>query len=283
MKVKGVGLTPKEILYKVQEASVNKGKMSTGPMLVSAILAGMFIACGALFFTMVMADATLGFAIQRLLGGLVFCLGLVLVLCCGAELFTGNTLMICGKLNSSITWKQLFRNWGIVILGNLIGALLIVLIVYGAQVFLLNGGLMGETLVSLAIGKINQDWFVLFLKGIMCNFFVALAAWIGFASSSITDKVIGTLLPVSAFVAVGFEHCIANMFFLPFGLLLSNEITIAGILYNLSAVIPGNIVGGVVLVGLAYWYIYHDRKKKSLTSEKEIEYNNKSSIREYPL
>lgn len=250
-------MTPNEILCKVQKTSINKSNLRLGPMFVSAILAGMFIACGALFFTMVMTDTSLSFAIQRLLGGLVFCLGLVLVLCCGAELFTGNALMICGKLSSLITWKQLCRNWGIVIVGNCIGAILIVLIVYGAEVYSLNNNLMKDTIINLALGKINQDWFVLFLKAIMCNFFVALAAWIGFASTSITDKVIGTILPVSAFVAVGFEHCIANMFFLPFGLLLSNEITIAGILYNLSAVIPGNIVGGVVLVGLTYWYIYH--------------------------
>ncbi|MFR7737086.1 MAG: formate/nitrite transporter family protein [Eggerthella lenta] len=205
------------------------------------------------------------FAVQRAVGGLCFCLGLVLVLCCGAELFTGNVLLVCAKASGRIGWRSLFGNWLLVWLGNLAGALVALALVHFANVAAMNGGAVGEAFVSVAAGKVAPDWTTLFFKGVMCNILVCLAVWIGFSARTVADKVLGILLPISAFVACGFEHCVANMFFLPMGLLLNSmgvgapdAVTLAGIATNLSAATLGNVAGGVA-VGMAYWFVY--RKK----------------------
>lgn len=233
---------------------------------VSAILAGAFIALGALYFCVFLGDPAIPFAVQRVMGGICFCLGLVLVLCCGAELFTGNVLIICAKASGRIDGKSVLKNWVVVWLGNLVGALVVLALVYFANVASMNGGAVGEAFVSVAAGKVSPAWTTLFFKGILCNILVCLAVWIGFSARTVTDKVIGIILPISAFVACGFEHCVANMFFLPMGFLLGasgvgavDAVTIGGIFYNLSAATLGNIVGGVV-VGLAYWFVYRPSK-----------------------
>ena len=265
--VKPDALSPAETEAKTEGIGVTKASMAAGKCFVSAMLAGAFIAFGAMYFCVFLGDSSIPFAVQRLIGGVCFSLGLVLVLCCGAELFTGNALMCCAKASGKISWGGLAKNWVLVWLGNLAGALVAVALVYFAQVYAMNGGAVGETMVSVAAGKVSPDWFTLFAKGIMCNILVCLAVWIGFAGRTVTDKVIGIILPISAFVACGFEHCVANMFFLPTGFILNSmgvgaegAITLGGILYNLSAATLGNIVGGV-LVGMAYWYIYAKRQK----------------------
>jgi len=260
-------LSPAETETKTEGIGVTKAAMSTGKCFVSAMLAGAFIAFGGMYFCVFLGDPTIPFAAQRMVGGICFCLGLVLVLCCGAELFTGNSLMCCAKASNKIGWAGMLKNWVIVWFGNLAGALVAVALIYFAQVYAMNGGAVGQAMVSVAASKVSPDWFTLFAKGIMCNILVCLAVWIGFAGRTVTDKVIGIILPISAFVACGFEHCVANMFFLPTGLLLNSmgigaegAITMGGILFNLSAATLGNIVGGV-LVGMAYWYIYAKRAK----------------------
>ena len=184
------------------------------------------------------------------------------MLICGAELFTGNVLMCAAKASGKISWGGMFKNWIIVWLGNLAGALVAVALVYFAQVWAMNGGAVGEAMVTVAAGKVTPDWVTLFFKGIMCNVLVCLAVWIGFAGRTVVDKVVGIILPIAAFVACGFEHCVANMFFLPMALILNMAgfgdpgiMSMGGILYNLSAATLGNIVGGL-LVGMAYWFIY---------------------------
>ena len=259
-------LSPAETTEKAETLGQTKAAMPFAPCFVSAMLAGAFIAFGAMYFCVFLGDPTMPFAVQRLVGGICFCLGLVLVLCCGAELFTGNTLLICAKAAGKICWSDTLKNWVIVWLGNLVGALVAVFLIYLAGVASMNGGAVGETMVSVAAGKVSPDWITLFFKGIMCNILVCLAVWIGFSARTVADKVLGILLPISAFVAAGFEHCVANMFFLPTGYLLNtlgvgpaDAITLGGIFYNLSAATLGNIVGGV-LVGLAYWFIYRRNK-----------------------
>lgn len=258
-------LSPAEVEAKAEALAQGKASLPFGRTFVLAVLAGAFISLGALFFCIMAGDPSIPFAAQRLLGGLCFCLGLVLVLCCGAELFTGNALMACALASGKVPFGRVLRNWGIVWVGNLAGALLVVAFVLAAQTPAMNGGAVGEAMVSIAVGKVTPAWGTLFAKGVLCNVLVCLAVWIGYSARTVVDKVVGVLLPVSAFVAAGFEHCVANMFFLPsaFALNLSGvgaqgALTIGGIACNLSAATLGNLVGGL-LVALAYWYAYRQR------------------------
>ena len=265
-------LSPAETLAKAEGISVTKSKMGVAKFFVSAMLAGAFIGFGATYFMVFLGDSTMPFAAQRMVGGICFCLGLVLVLCCGAELFTGNNLMVTGLASKKISMGGMLKNWVVVWLGNLAGSLLAVALVFWANVGGMNGGAVGDVMVSVAVSKVTPDWFMLLGKGVMCNIMVCLAVWIGFSARTVADKVLGILLPISFFVAAGFEHCVANMFFLPTGLLMKTmgfgasvanvgALDLGAIFYNISAATIGNIIGGAV-VGLAYWFIYNQKKVK---------------------
>lgn len=263
-----VALAPSEVVAKSEAACESKVAMPAGRCFVSAMLAGAFIGFGAMFFCLLLGDSTLPFSVQRIGGGLCFCLGLTLVLCCGAELFTGNSLMVCALASRKVRIGAVLRNWGIVWFGNLAGALVAVAFVYLADVQGMNSAGVGEAFVSVAAGKVALEPVTLLFKAIMCNILVCLAVWIGFAGKSVADKVLGILLPISAFVACGFEHCVANMFFLPMGLILNafdgvgaqGAVTIAGVACNIAIATVGNVIGGS-LVGLAYWFAYGVRRK----------------------
>lgn len=265
-------LSPAQTEAKAEILGISKGSMPAGRMFVAAMLAGAFIGFGAMFFCLFTSDSSLPFAVQRAGGGACFCLGLVLVLCCGAELFTGNSLMVCSLFSKKIGAGQLARNWAIVWLGNLAGSLVVVFLVCASQMGAMNGGAVGTTMVNVASSKASLAPATIFAKGILCNVLVCLAVWIGFSARSVVDKVLGIFLPITAFVACGFEHCVANMFFLPTGLLMKSAgfgaavanagaLDVTAILYNLSAATVGNIIGGV-LVGLAYWFVYARNKAK---------------------
>lgn len=265
-------LSPAQTEAKAETLGISKGSMPAGRMFVAAMLAGAFIGFGAMFFCLFTSDSSLPFAVQRAGGGACFCLGLVLVLCCGAELFTGNSLMVCALFSKKIGAGQLARNWAIVWLGNLAGSLVVVFLVCASQMGAMNGGAVGTTMVNVASSKASLAPATIFAKGILCNVLVCLAVWIGFSARSVVDKVLGIFLPITAFVACGFEHCVANMFFLPTGLLMKSAgfgaavanagaLDVTAILYNLSAATVGNIIGGV-LVGLAYWFVYARNKAK---------------------
>ena len=264
-------LAPAEIEAKAEAVAIGKTKTPVAKLLVLSMLAGAFIAFGALYFCVFLGDPSMPFAVQRIVGGLCFSLGLVLVLCCGAELFTGNMLMVCALASKKITAGAMAKNWTLVWLGNLAGALVAVALVYFAHIADMNGGGVGNAMVSVAVSKVTPDWTTLFFKGILCNIFVCLAVWIGFATRTVVDKVIGILLPISAFVACGFEHCVANMFFLPMGLLAkgagfgaqidASALDLESVFYNISAATLGNIVGGAIFVGLAYWFVFHAKKE----------------------
>ena len=265
-------LSPAQTEAKAETLGISKGSMPAGRMFVAAMLAGAFIGFGAMFFCLFTSDSSLPFAVQRAGGGACFCLGLVLVLCCGAELFTGNSLMVCSLFSKKIGAGQLARNWAIVWLGNLAGSLVVVFLVCASQIGAMNGGAVGTTMVNVASSKASLAPATIFAKGILCNVLVCLAVWIGFSARSVVDKVLGIFLPITAFVACGFEHCVANMFFLPTGLLMKSAgfgaavanagaLDVTAILYNLSAATVGNIIGGV-LVGLAYWFVYARNKAK---------------------
>lgn len=261
-------LAPAEIEAKAEAIGLGKANMPKGKAFVLAIMAGLFIGMGGMFMLLVKSDGDLGFAAGSLLGGFVFCLGLFLVITAGAELFTGNCLMTCGRLSDKYSWGKMLMSWLVVFAGNLAGSLVMVAILYFSNYWGMNGGAVGSTMMTVAANKINQAWGVLCLKGVMCNFLVCLAVWISFAARTITDKFFSVLLPITAFVACGFEHCVANMFFLPMGLVMKlsgfayagaaniDAITLGGVLYNISAATVGNIIGGVVFVGVVYWLAF---------------------------
>lgn len=262
-------LGPAEIEAKAETLAVGKAGMAGAKCFVLAMLAGAFIAFGATYFLVFLGDSAVPFAAQRMVGGICFSLGLVLVLCCGAELFTGNMLMVTGLASKKIKLGGLVRNWAIVWLGNLVGSLIVVALIYWCGVGAMNGGAVGDAMVSVAVGKVTPDWLVLMAKGIMCNVMVCLAVWIGFSARTVVDKVLGIMLPISFFVAAGFEHCVANMFFLPSGLLMNmlgvgnpGAIALEGLVANIVIATLGNIVGGVA-VGTAYWFAYRTRENRA--------------------
>ena len=266
----GIGLdaySPAEIQAKVEVLGVKKARMPFLACFMLSIVAGVGIGLGGMFFCVVMSDTSLSFAVQRLLGGLVFSLGLSLVVIGGAELFTGNCLIVMAWANRQLNSLDILRNWSIVWIGNLVGALALVAMVILAHHTSLNNGAVGTAVLKLAIGKIAPDSTTIFFKGILCNLLVCLAVWLTYAGRGVADKMAGLLLPVSAFVACGFEHCIANMYFLPLAWVLVQTgqvpagldvhvITLAGIAHNLIPATLGNIVGGAGFVGLVYWVIY---------------------------
>jgi len=232
-----------------------------------AIVAGGGIGFGAVYYTIVASDPTLGFAAARVLGGLVFTLGLMLVLVGGAELFTGNNLIVMAWASGKVSTRTMLRNWTIVYLGNFVGALGLIVLIFYSHHLDMNDGRIGLSVLNTAVGKIRPDMFTLFIKGILCNVLVCAAVWLAYAGRSVTDKILAVILPISAFIAAGFEHCVANMYFLPLAWLLvqtghapanfdASLITIPGIFHNLVAVTLGNVVGGAGFVGAVYWAIY---------------------------
>lgn len=255
-------LTPQEITAKVLGLSVTKTAMSWKTQLPLTILAGFYIGLGGLFCTLFMSDATLPFAIQKFMGGAVFSLGLFLVLVAGAELYTGNTMIVAGAVDGRIRWGQVGTNLVRVWLGNAIGALALVALVFFAHVA--DMGTMAKGMMSVAVGKLSADWFTIMVKGILCNLLVCLGVWVGYAGRTVVDKALGVVLPVSAFVALGFEHCVANMYFLPLAYVLKlagyapagvplDVITLENIAKNLSAATVGNTIAGAVLVMMYFW------------------------------
>ena len=259
--------SPAEIKEAVEKVGVKKANL---PFLVSfmlAIVAGGGIGFGALYYTIVASDPTLSFAAARVGGGLVFSLGLMLVLIGGAELFTGNNLIVMAWASGKVSTRTMLGNWVIVWVGNFIGALGLVILVYFSHHLDMNDGRVGLSVLNTAASKIRPDGATLFVKGILCNILVCAAVWLAYAGRSVTDKVVAVILPLSAFIAAGFEHCVANMYFLPLAWLLvqtghapanfdASLITIPGIIHNLVPVTLGNIVGGAGFVGAVYWTIY---------------------------
>ena len=249
---------PQEIAQRIEKSGVSKARMNVLTVLVLSVLAGAFISLGGLFFAVVISDSNLGFGVTRLVGGLCFSLGLVLVVVAGAELFTGNNLIAMAWASRRITTGELFRNWLLVYVGNVIGCLATVALIVLAQTDRLGGGAVGETAVSLAETKCELSFVPAFIRGILCNALVCLAVWLAMGGRSVTDKILAILFPITAFVALGMEHSIANWFFLPYGYYLDTEglVSMAGGVRNLIAVTAGNIVGGTLLVAAIYWLAY---------------------------
>lgn len=261
---------PKEIAERIEQISVSKSATDLSKVFVLALLAGAFIAFASVFYTVVVHNSTMSPGITRLVGGLSFCLGLILVVIAGAELFTGNNLLIMAYVDKKITLKQMVANWGVVFIGNLIGSLGVVFLIYLSDEWLMTGDAVGAKAILIANEKVNLSFTAAFARGILCNALVCLAVWLCFACHSVTDKILAIIFPVTAFVAMGFEHSVANMYFIPAGIIAQynpeimkvvgtvdlSHLNFMGFMANLLPVTLGNIAGGSVFVGMVYWFIY---------------------------
>ncbi len=281
-------LLPGEMAVRAEEIGVSKAHTGLFTLFALGVLAGIFIALGAIFATTVTAPTMgvdpasgeplarwLPFGVSKLLGGFTFCLGLILVVVGGAELFTGNNLIVMAWANRRITTFSLLRNWGIVYVGNFLGAILTVLVTLLSGQYTFGGGAVGLNALNIAQAKVSYGFVQAIFLGSLCNMLVCLAVWLVFSARTTTDKILSIIFPIAAFVAAGFEHSIANMYFIPMGLAIKQ---VAGepfwsdigrsavdyatltwgnfLLRNLLPVTIGNIIGGALGVGAVYYVIY---------------------------
>lgn len=264
--------TPAEVAEKIKTVGVDKANMSIIPLVILSLMAGAFISFAAMYYTVVMTGAGDAYGLARLMGGVVFALGFILVVIAGAELFTGNTLVVMAYAKGQVSFTALMRNWGIVYVGNLVGALVTVYLVYLSG-YLDNADYgVGATAVKAGLAKVELTTTEAFVRGLFCNVLVCLGSWMVYASRSVTDKVMAVLFPISGFVAMGFEHCVANMYMIPIAMIAAADQSIvaaghftpeqlqlldfSGLMGNLIPVTLGNIVGGSGFVAMAYYLVY---------------------------
>jgi formate/nitrite transporter len=257
---------------KVLRTGVSKANLSVSHALALAVLAGAFIAMGAAFATLAMTQTGLGLGPTRVLGGVTFSLGLILVVVAGAELFTGNNLVAMAWASRAITTRRLLRNWALVYAGNLLGAVASAALVFWSGVWASSSHASGLTAVAIGVSKAELGFGEAFARGVLCNALVCLAVWLCQSARSTTDRILAVIWPITAFVALGFEHSIANMYFIPFAMLLRSDpglaaaadlqgiplepLDLSGFAANLVPVTLGNIVGGTLLVAGIYWFVY---------------------------
>lgn len=291
-------LLPPEMAQKAEAIGVKKANLAAGKMFLLAVLAGAFIALGAVFATtlsagsvtvkdasgLVTATGALPYGVTRLLAGLAFSLGLILVIVGGAELFTGNNLIFMAFLSHKITLKQLLRNWAIVYLGNFVGSILTALLMLATNQYMSGNGAVGLNALNMANAKTGLAFFPALASGILCNTLVCLAVWLTYSARSTSDKILAIIPPITAFVAAGFEHSVANMYFIPCGLFIKAwgdanffqmigksagdfaSLTWGNFVANLIPVTLGNIIGGAIMVGAMYWLIYLQKNRTNQAS-----------------
>ena len=268
-------LPPPEMALACEMAGAAKAGRDVLALVVLGLLAGAFIAFGAIFMTVVLTGAgELPWGVARLLGGLAFSLGLILVIVGGAELFTGDSLMIVACASRRITLVALLRAWLLVYIGNIVGAIATAVLVFFAGLHGFSGGALGKTALAVASAKAALPTVQLFFLAVLCNVLVCLAVWMSFGARSTADKILVIVPPIAAFVAAGFEHSIANLYFLPYGLAVKgwagpefwtaigqtaadySALTVSGALHNIIVATIGNLVGGSLMVGAVYWFVY---------------------------
>jgi len=257
--------SPAEIADRVEAAGVAKAHLPLAKLAMLGLLAGAFIGLGAMYYTIVAADHALSLAPARLLGGLAFSLGLVLVVIAGAELFTGNNLIVMAWADRRVTTPELLRNWSVALLSNGIGAVALAWLVWMSGHPGLGKGAVAAQTMAIAAAKTALPFTEAFFRGVLCNLLVCMAVWLAMAGRSVTDKVLAVVFPISAFVAAGFEHSIANFYFIALAMLLASSgtpvppgaaIDLGGMAANLVPVTLGNLAGGAVLVAGIYWIIW---------------------------
>ena len=272
-------LLPPEMALACEAAGAAKAGRDSLTLIVLGMLAGAFIALGAIFMTVVLAGAgEMAWGVARLLAGLVFSLGLILVIVGGAELFTGDSLMIVAFASRRIALGALLRAWSLIYIGNIVGAVSTAVLVFLAGQHGFGAGAVGKTALAIASAKAALPTVQLFFLAVLCNVLVCLAVWMSFGGRSTTDKVVVIVPPIAAFVAAGFEHSIANLYLLPYGLAIKAwagpefwtaiggdagaypELTAGGALHNIVVATVGNLVGGSLMVGAVYWFVYLRRR-----------------------
>ena len=266
-------LPPVEVARKAESVGVTKAGLDAASVFALSILAGALIALGAIFATTVAAGGgTLPYGVVRLLAGLVFSLGLILVVVAGAELFTGNNLIVMAWASRRVSSRRLLGNWTIVWIGNFVGAFATAILIYVSKQYTFGGGAVGQTALSIATTKTDLGLAQAVALGMLCNALVCLAVWLTYGAHTTTDKILAVIPPIAAFVAAGFEHSVANMYFISIGLLVKSDDAfvatldpppdLSGLTWasfftdNLLPVTIGNIIGGAVMVGAVYWFVY---------------------------
>ena len=287
-------LLPAEMATRAEYLGVRKAEMPALKMFMLSVLAGAFISLGAIFATTIASGGMsvaapdgavayttgLPYGVTRLLTGLVFCLGLILVVVGGAELFTGNNMIVMAWASKKVSTYALLRNWGIVYLGNFAGAIGTAILMFFSRQYTFGSNAVGIAALKIAVGKVDLDFGQALALGILCNALVCMAVWLTYSARSTMDNIIAIIFPITAFVAAGFEHSIANMYFIPFALFINGfdpefmaaaGPKVAGLEHltwsaffvnNLIPVTLGNIIGGAVLVAAAYWTIFLRNKDK---------------------
>lgn len=255
--------TPQQIAQLVEANGVKKANLPFLVMFTLGLLGGAYIALGGMFYTLAITDTQMGLGPTRVLGGVVFSLGLVMVVIGGAELFTGNTMLTMAWAGRRVSTAKLLQNWLVIYTSNFVGSLGIAALVYYSGALSMGHDALMATAIDIAQKKTALSFDQIFLKGILCNVLVCMGVWLALAARDIAGKVLAIVFPVSAFVAMGFEHCVANMYLIPVGMLAGADVTVSAFIHNLIPATLGNIIGGGVFVALVYWvaYIYGAQKK----------------------
>lgn len=261
--------SPAEIAENYIKVGLSKMSLEAMKMLWLSVLAGAFIAFGALGSQAAAVSIPLP-SVAKLAGAMVFPVGLMMVLTAGSELFTGNNLLVIPVLMKKASVKHMLKSWIIVYTGNFIGGVLIAFAATQGHIFSMFDNGLAASVVSTACAKTGMTFSDAFIRGILCNFLVCIAVWVSFAASELAGKIIALMLPVMLFVLCGFEHCVANMYFIPAGIFASAEYGIKApglgwgsfLLKNLLPVTLGNLTGGALLVGCGYWFVYLRKSSK---------------------
>ncbi|EOB3600853.1 TPA: formate transporter FocA [Vibrio vulnificus] len=295
--------SPKEMMAEAEKFALSKANKTSAMTLGLAIMAGAFIGLAFLFYiTVTTGSANAGWGLSRFAGGLAFSMGLILIVICGGELFTSSVLSSISWANKQISFTKMLSIWGKVYIGNFIGAMFLLLLVTGAGLYQMDGGQWGLNALNIAQHKLHHTTVQAFSLGVLCNLLVCLAIWLTFSSANAMTKAVMTMLPVAMFVSSGFEHCVANMFMVPLGIVIANfapdtfwaqvganasqyaDLNIGHfITANLIPVTLGNIVGGAVLVGLANWCIYRRPELKAAKISTITQTTHITSVKEFTM
>jgi len=267
-------ILPASMAVRAEQSGVTRAATDPLTVFVLSILAGAFVAFGAIFATTVTAGGGLPYGVGRLLTGLVFSAGLVMVIIAGAELFTGNNLIVMAWASGKIKTRALLLNWVLSFTGNFVGAIVTAVLVFYSTQYQFGDGAVGLVALNTANAKASLAFVPALILGILCNALVCLAVWMLFSARTNIDRIFTAIPPVAIFAAAGFEHCIANIYFIPMGLFIKAgapdsfwkvigktaadfpELTWSNFLANMFPVTIGNIIGGSLMVGAVYWFVY---------------------------